>query len=213
MSEAQVQSRPAHVLEDPSTKAVARVYATAFLDAAASAGEPEPLEEFTTFHDGVVKANPELRQLFASPAVLPDQKLALIERAIAPKASPFFASFLRVLARHGRLDLLTAVLEEAWLEHEERQKLRRVQVRSAQALTDAQLTEIRDQLRSRLKIEPILQPSVDPSLLGGVVIQVGDTIYDSSLRTRVRELRTRLRERYLNEIQSGRNRFSYSEGN
>ena len=53
---------------------------------------------------------------------------------------------------------------------------------------------------------------VDESLIGGLVIQVGDTVYDSSLRTRIKTLAGRLTERTLNEIQSGRDRFSHPEG-
>lgn len=213
MSETQVQTRPSHVLEDPSAKAVAQVYATAYLDAAATAGVANPLEELTSFFDDVLKAHPEFASLLSSQAVSADQKQTLLERTVGPKASPFFANFLKVLAGHDRLDLIPAVVEEAWLLQESRSNQKRVQVRSPLPLTDAQLNEIGDRLRSQLQFEPILQPSVDPSLLGGVVIQIGDTVYDSSLRTRIRILRNRLRERYLNEIQSGRNRFSHSEGN
>jgi F-type H+-transporting ATPase subunit delta len=213
MSESQVQTRPSHVLEDPSAKAVAHVYAKAYLDAAASAGVQNPLEELTSFYDDVLKQQPEFAAILSSQAVSADEKQAVLARTVAPKASPFFANFLRVLAGHDRIDLLPVVVDEAWLLQESRSNQKRVQVRSPLPLTDAQLNEIRDRLRSQLQFEPILQPSVDPSLLGGVVIQIGDTVYDSSLRTRIRILRNRLRERYLNEIQSGRNRFSYSEGN
>ncbi|MCA9036130.1 MAG: F0F1 ATP synthase subunit delta, partial [Planctomycetaceae bacterium] len=48
---------------------------------------------------------------------------------------------------------------------------------------------------------------------GGLIIQVGDTVYDSSLRSRLQQLRGRLVEKALNEIQSGRDRFSHTEGN
>lgn len=213
MTATEIPTRPAHVLEDPSSKAVARVYAIAYLDAAASAGEKNPVEELASFQNDVVATQPQFANLLKSKAVGPDQKLGIIERVIVPKASPFFGNFLKVLARHDRLDLVPYILDEVTLEFERRSNQRRVEVRSAQPLTDAQLKEIKDRLRSQLGFEPIVQSSVDASLLGGVVIQIGDTVYDSSLRTRVRSLRDRLQERYLNEIQSGRNRFSSPEGN
>jgi F-type H+-transporting ATPase subunit delta len=72
---------------------------------------------------------------------------------------------------------------------------------------------IKSRLQSALAAEPIVIPSVDERLIGGLVIQVGDTVYDGSLRTRLKNLRQRLREGYLNEIQSRRDRFSHSEGN
>jgi F-type H+-transporting ATPase subunit delta len=58
--------------------------------------------------------------------------------------------------------------------------------------------------------EPILETRLDTSLLGGVIIRIGDTVYDSSLRTRMKQLHERLRERSLHEIQVGRDRFSHS---
>jgi F-type H+-transporting ATPase subunit delta len=213
MTATETPTRPAHVLEDPSSKGVARVYAVAYLDAAAAAGEQNPVEELASFQNDVVGRLPAFAELLSSQAVGPDQKLGVVERTIVPKASPFFGNFLKVLARHNRLDLLPYILEQVTLEFERRNNRKRVAVRSALPLTDAQLNEIKDRLRSQLGFEPIVQSSVDESLLGGVVIQIGDTVYDSSLRTRVRTLRDRLRERYLNEIQSGRNRFSSSEGN
>ncbi len=118
-----------------------------------------------------------------------------------------------MLARHDRLDLIPYITEEVKVEHERRTNQKRVEVTSALPLTEPQLKEIRDRLRSEMKFEPIVRSSVDPSLLGGVIIRIGDTVYDSSLRTRIGDLRNRLRERYLNEIQSGRNRFSSAEGN
>jgi F-type H+-transporting ATPase subunit delta len=89
---------------------------------------------------------------------------------------------------------------------------KRVQIRSAKPLSDKSRSEITNQLKSKLGFDPILQESVDESLIGGLIIQVGDTVYDSSLRTRLKTLTGRLTERTLHEIQSGRDRFSHPEG-
>ena len=67
-------------------------------------------------------------------------------------------------------------------------------------------------LKSTFGFEPVLQETVDASLLGGVILQVGDTVYDSSLRSRLKQLKGRLVEKAFNEIQSGRDRFSHPEG-
>ena len=66
-------------------------------------------------------------------------------------------------------------------------------------------------LKELFPFQPVLEPAVDPSLLGGLRIRVGDTVYDGSLRARLKQLRHRVRERSLHEIQSGRDRFSHSE--
>jgi len=213
MNVTELPTRPAHVLEDPSAKAVARVYAVAYVNAAAAVGEQNPVEEIESFQTDVLGRQPAFQELLSSRAVNPDEKAAVLERTVVPKASEFFGNFLRVLARHDRLDLIPYIVEEVRLVHEKRTNKKRVQVTSALPLTNEQLREITDRLRSQMHFEPIVRSSVDPSLLGGVVIRIGDTVYDSSLRTRISVLRNRLRERYLNEIQSGRNRFSSAEGN
>lgn len=206
-------SRPSHVLEDPSAQAVARVYALAYLNAAVQTGVEHPLEEITSFQDDVLNPNPRFRDLLFSEAIGHDEKVALIERTIQPAASPFFINFLKVLAGHGRLNLLPLILNVAWLEHEQRSGRQRVTVKSAVPLNEEQLSSIKNRLQSALNSEPILIPSVDENLIGGLVIQVGDTVYDGSLQTRLSSLRQRLRKGYLHEIQSGRNRFSHPEGN
>lgn len=213
MAESTPQTRPTHVMEDPSAKTVARVYSSAFLSAAAAKRIADPLEEFTSFHDDVLGRNAEFERLLTSNVTNRDQKLSLIERVIKPRASELFTNFLTVLARHDRLDLLPLILQEAWIEHEKRSGKKRVLVKSAVPLNESQMNSVRTQLRSKMGFEPILIPKVDEKLLGGLVIQIDDTVYDSSLRTQLLSLKRNLQQRYVHEIQSGRNRFSHSEGN
>jgi len=205
--------RPSRVLEDPSAKAVARVYAQAYLDAVTQAGAENPLEEITSFQDDVLNLNPQFADLLLSEALATDEKIRLIEKTIQPSASPVFANFLRVLAEHQRLNLFPLILNLAWLEQEHRAGRQRVLVKSAVPLSEEQLSSIQNRLQSALNSEPILIPSVDENLIGGLVIQVGDTVYDGSLKTRLGSLRRQLRKGYLHEIQSGRDRFSHPEGN
>jgi F-type H+-transporting ATPase subunit delta len=206
------KTKAAHLFADPRAEAIAATYADGFLDAAAALKEQNPLEEFSSFLADVLERNPEFSSLLYSGMISRDDKIRLIERAVAPGASPFFANFLRVLARHERLDLLPLILKEAQLKDEVRGGRRRVQVESARPLSDKALDNIRRQLAATLPFEPIVEPRTNPALLGGLVIRVGDTVYDSSLRSRLKQLRSRVRERSLHEIQSGRDRFSHPEG-
>ena len=206
------QTRVPSVMQDPSAQAIARVYADAFLNAAGDQGETA-LVELASFLDDVLKAHPDFERVLLSGIINREDKLRLIDRVIAPRGSEMFTNFLRVLARHDRLDLLPLILAESQLKHETRMGRKRVQVRSAKVLSEETLGSIRARLDEKLPFDPILVPVVDAGMLGGVVIQIGDTVYDSSLRTRMKQLRNRLRQRSLHEIQSGRDRFSYPEGN
>ena len=207
-----VRTRPPSVLEDPSAQALARTYSEAFLNAAESVGVEDALEEFASFLDDVLLKHPQFEAILLSGIVSRDEKVALIDRVIAPYGSQMFTNFLRVLARHDRLELLPLILEESRIGHETRTGRRRVQVTSARPLSDASRQKIRQRLDRSLPFQPILETRTDPALLAGLLIQVGDTVYDSSLRTRIRQLRGRLRERSLHEIQSGRDRISHPEG-
>jgi len=205
-------TRVKSVLEDPSAQAVARVYAKAFLDAAASVNVEEALEEFASFLDDVLDKNPEFQSVLCSGMLNRDETLALIDRVVAPYGSDLFTNFLRVLARHDRLGLLPLILGESQRQHLTRTGKQQVYVTTAKPLTDDSLKAIRERLEAVFSFEPVIETQVDSTLLGGIVIRVGSTVYDSSLRARMKQLRNRLSERALHEIQSGRDRFSHPAG-
>ncbi len=197
---------------DPRGESIATVYVNAYLDAAGqeSAGAAE---ELISFVDDVLASQSDFSQLLCGTSLGQDDKIQLIDRIVAGRATPQFTNFLKVLARHDRLALLPTIRQLAETEFERRSGKRRVSVTSAAEISDQTLDSIRSTLRSSLSIEPILETRVDSTLIGGLVIRVGDTVYDGSLKTQIKQLRARLRERCLNEIQRGRDRFSHPEGN
>jgi len=196
---------------DPQTQAVARIYADALLDAASAEELAGVIEEFHSFVEEVLVANPDFRTLLNSAMITRDEKLAMIDRTMTASATPTFANFLSVLAKHDRLSLLPDILVQAQQQFEIRSGQQRVQIISGRTLTSAAIENIQRQLSQTLPFQPILEVTIDPSLLGGLVIRVGDTVYDGSLRSRMKQLRDRLRQRSIHEIQSGRDRFSHSE--
>ena len=212
MSDLRSQARPDSVLEDPGTLAVATMYAQSYMTAAGQAGITAPEEELNSLVDDVLAKFPEFNELLMSDLVGRDDKLAIVDRVVAPKSSEFFANFLRVLIRHGRISMLPLIQNVLVRLQEEAAGKKRIRVKSAKTLSDASRSQIVSHLKSTFGFEPVLQETVDASLLGGVILQVGDTVYDSSLRSRLKQLKGRLVEKAFNEIQSGRDRFSHPEG-
>lgn len=212
MSELRSNSRSDSVLEDPGALAVATMYAQSYLTAAKDAGIASPESELNSLIDDILAKYPDFEQLLLSDSIGRDDKLAIVDRVIAPQASPFFTNFLRVLINHGRIDMLSSIRTVLERLQEEAAGKKRIRVRSAKPLSDASRSKIAAHLKNTFGFEPVLQETVDASLLGGVVLQVGDTVYDSSLRSRLKQLKGRLVEKAFNEIQSGRDRFSHPEG-
>ena len=212
MSDSRSNSRPDSVLEDPGTLAVATMYAQSYMSAATQAGISAPEEELNSLVEDVLNKFPEFNELLMSDLVGRDDKLAILNRVVAPNSSEFFANFLRVLVHHGRIDMLPLIQNVLTKLQEEAAGKQRIRVKSARVLSDSSRSQIVSHLKNTFGFEPLLQETVDASLLGGVILQVGDTVYDSSLRSRLKQLKGRLVEKAFNEIQSGRDRFSHPEG-
>ncbi len=214
MSATASHSVTASLAQDPGALSVARVYAVSLLDAAAGSGQVDAiLEEYNSLVDDVLQRNPDFERLLCTAVTTQEEKLGLIDRVLAPAGSPLLINTLKVLAKHSRLELVRAVYVAAVQEHEQRVGRVRVKVVSATPLSEASLTSVRQHLTQVLSAEPIVETVVDPQVLGGLIVRVGDTVYDGSVRNRLRQLRGKLRERCMNEVQRGRDRFSHPAGN
>ena len=198
-----------HHSADVGAQRVAHTYAEALLNAAEKRGQAqEILDEFDSLVREVFKANPLVAEFLASPAVPTNVKAATIDSTFGPRAGELFTNFLRVLNDHGRLDLLRTIYVALRELADQRARRVRVQVRSAAPLDDDQRERLRQEVRAGFHMEPVLDERIDPDLLGGLVVRVGDWQYDGSVRAQLRSIRNYLSERSSHEIQSGRNRFS-----
>ena len=198
---------------DVGAQRIAQVYAEALLNAAAKKGEVEPvLEELDSLIRDLFGAEPHLEAFLSSGAIGRDQKAKVIQSVFGGRASELFTDFLLVLNHHERLELLRPILTAARELYDQRSRRLRVQVRSAVPLPDDQRDRLMHELRHTFQLEPVLQTQVDPDLLGGMVVRVGDWVYDTSVRTQLETIRNQLIARSSYEIQSGRDRFSSANG-
>jgi len=120
---------------------------------------------------------------------------------------------LKVVARHGRLDCLRAIHCQT---HAAYDKLRRripVRLTTATPVSADMAARIVENLRGKLDGEPIVEQQIDPGLIGGAVLRVGDIIYDGSIANQLQNLRQLMSDRSTHEIQSRRDRFRNSAGN
>lgn len=180
---------------DEKATELARTYGDALINAAQNAGNAEEiLVELEAIRDFVLKKYPTFAVMMASPLRSLADKDAIIVKTFEGKALPTSVNFLRVLNRKGRLDILGSVLKSARETWERRQNRRKVSVRSAVALSQGQLDALTQRLQSSLQATPVIAAEVDPGLIGGLVVQVGDVVFDGSVRNRLEQLRNRLIE-------------------
>jgi F-type H+-transporting ATPase subunit delta len=194
---------------DVGGQRVAYTYAEALLNAAQKQNKArETLDEFDSLVSTVFAAKPELERFLSSMAVGRDAKEAVLRATFRGRASDLFTNFLLVVNEHDRLELLRSILAAYREEYERRTARLRVLVRSAVPLPDDQRDRLVTELRETFRREPVLEATIDPDLLGGLVVRVEDYLFDGSVRTRIDNLRQQLIERSSHEIQSGRDRFS-----
>jgi len=123
-----------------------------------------------------------------------DDKLQEVVRQVLPDVAPVEMNLFRLLRRKNRLALgpsIASYFHEMW---DEERGVERAVVRTAVELDDGTRDRMRDQLSQQTGKTIELETEVDPSLIGGAVIRIGDRLIDGSTRTRLRQLRGRLQQ-------------------
>jgi F-type H+-transporting ATPase subunit delta len=193
---------------DSAQQHLGKVYAKALIGAADKAGIVEQvLDEFQAFQADLLDAIVGFESLLASPRVAPEVKQDLLDRSLAGKVSETFLNFLKVVVRHRRGDCLRAMLPAAMALYNERCGCVDVLVTTAEELTQTVQLEIADQLEAMLRRRINLTLQLDPQLLGGLVVRIGDTVYDGSLSGRLEQWRTAAQQRVAQSLREMSGRF------
>lgn len=197
---------------DTGQQYLGSVYAKALLGASEKAGETAAvLEGLQSLVDDVLEQAPGLQATLASPRVPLDAKEKMLDSAFAGRMAPTLLTFLKVVCRRGRFDCLRAILLATRQQYNELRGRVEVQLTSADALSAADLEATTNQLRAALGRDVDLQVKIAPELIGGLVIRVGDTVYDGSLANRLKQLRNDLVATSSQQIRGELERFAAVE--
>ncbi|MFO1066057.1 MAG: ATP synthase F1 subunit delta [Pirellulales bacterium] len=172
---------------DSDVQQLATLYAKALLGAAGS-NVDQIVDELQALVKECLDRFPQLEIALASPSISQESKEAMLDRIFSGKVSKTLLNTLKVLCRRGRISALRAIQVTATEMRDEQLGRMRVQVASAQALTAAQKTQIADKLKSSFGKEAVLVEKVDPSLIGGVVLRIGDAVYDGSVSGKLQSM-------------------------
>jgi len=182
------------VLEEGSIKArIAKLYAESLLAVALQQNRVEETgEELASFIKDVLDKDAEVEAFLISPVVGKKVKTAVLEAALPGHVSEVLRGLFAVLTSNSRLDLLRGINAAYQQMLDERAGRVPVKVTAATELSDEQRATLTETLSRMLNQQPVLRVRVDPDILGGMIVQVGDRVIDTSARTRLQTLRTLL---------------------
>jgi len=196
---------------DVTAERLARVYAEAFWNAASKQADPAAaLDELRAVVSDVLDKYPAFDAVLASALVDASEKVRLIDRVFGKQLSATSLNFLKVLSAHHRLELLRLVVKETQVLLRDHFGQVEVDVRVASEMDATLGAEVLERIRKHASREPILRITVDPELVGGIVIKVGDRVYDGSLRTRFEMARRSIIERASELIEAHPEHFIHA---
>jgi F-type H+-transporting ATPase subunit delta len=174
-------------------KSASLQYANALADVAMAQGAADKIAQELAGFGALYAESGELRNFLSSPAVAAEAKHRVIEKLLARVGgSKIVRNFLFVVVDHRRAHALPETIAAFQEVIRERQGITEAQITSAVELNAAQKREMESTLGKLTGKRVEAKFSLEPELLGGAVVRVGDTVYDGSLRSRLNELRARL---------------------
>ena len=165
-------------------------YASALFDLAAESGALDAVAADLKSLAGLIVESADLARLIRSPVIARAQQsrgiVAVLEQG---KAAPLTVRFVGMVAANRRLHALPSMIEAFLAMLAERRGEVATEVRSAQSLSERQLGELTQSLKSILGATVALTSKVDPALIGGLVVRVGSRMFDSSIDSKLQRLR------------------------
>jgi F-type H+-transporting ATPase subunit delta len=190
----------------PSTQeiAIAGVYAQALLKLAEAQGQADAVLENLEDLGILMDRDPAFASFLRSPLVGAEDRRQSLDRMFEGEMNEILLDTLHVMNSKGRSGLVRALVEAYSQEYEELRGQVRVAVQSAVPLTDGLRRQLRDVVSGFTGKVPKLEESVDPDLIGGLVLQVADRRIDTSVFKEIKGLRQQLLDRASLEIHSGK---------
>ncbi len=176
---------------------IARNYAETLLTLADRHGGDSTVDRFGEAIEGVadlLRREPRIREFLATPRVGAAAKQEALRTALQGRVPELFLRFVLVVVEKRRQGLFTHIADEYRALVDERRGRMRARITLSHAPDEALRREIVGSLERRFGKTMVADFEVDPALIGGVVIRVGDQILDGSFRRRVSTLRRRLSE-------------------
>ena len=175
------------------SQAAARIYAKALFDIGVDGDSLDRIsDELHAVRTAFDSVDTELRGFFAMPQLPRDAKRKVLDQAFGDKLSRTVQGFLRVLVDKRRELLFPAIIEEFDDLLDERAGKIKATVVTAQPLDIALVAALREAIEQRTQQQVVLEELLDPNVIGGIRVSLGDLVIDGTVRRALSDMRQTL---------------------
>ena len=182
-----------------SQRTVTRRYAAALYEEADATGVLQAVDEDVLMLRESLDANRPLARVFESPVIPEDKKDTIVRELLETRVEPLTVRFLRLLIRKDRETLTKEILDQYQSLRDEQRGIVDAEVTVARPLADEDRAALVKALEEKTGNDIRLHLREDPDLIGGIVIRIGDRVFDASVRSQLSSLHDRLRDATLSD--------------
>lgn len=168
---------------------VASRYAKSLIDLAGEQNAVETVMKDIELFLETCRANPELQAILRNPIISLDKKANILDGLFSGKVNEMILSFFKIVIRKGRAEILFATAKEFISQYNILKNVVKATVTSASPLSKENISQIEEVVKDHTKGEVILTSVVDPKLIGGFILKVGDKQFDTSISSKLNKLR------------------------
>lgn len=180
-----------------SQRTVARRYATALYEEADAAGTLEAVDEDVLMLRRTLESNRELSQFFESPVIPQEKKDEVVQELLGGRVERLLVNFLRLLIEKDRETMTKTILDSYQTLRDEQRNIVDARVRTASSLADEDRDALQKALETKTGKSVRMHVKEEPELIGGLIVRIGDRVFDASVHNQLTSLHDRLREAAL----------------
>jgi len=173
---------------------VASRYAKSLLDLAIEKGNVEAVRQDMLLLAKTVRENRDYQLMLKNPIIKHDKKLAILKAIFDGKVTPMTSLFLEIVTRKNREAVLESMPEEFEKQYNLKNNIQRATVTTAVPLDPKLRDEFSRMVSAKTGGTVDLEEKVDPSLIGGFVLTIGDTQIDDSIKSSLQRLRNKFND-------------------
>jgi F-type H+-transporting ATPase subunit delta len=168
---------------------VSKVYAEALFDVALESAQLDLVEEQYQFVCQVFNENPEFLELYRAPNIALDERKTILDQAFSGKVIPELMNFLKLLLDKNRGFYVLQIGKEFQQMIEDHKGILKGVVSVTCALGEDQLKKLEEKLSASTGKNVMLTQKIDPEIIGGLVVQLGDKVIDNSLKKKLEDMK------------------------